>query len=130
MFGLQDPQESELLARQWEFVYMTFGPEGEDQERKGADRKELAMALTAWRKKKHHADPINFLYDIQDIITEDGISLVAKIPPSRLRRDGPGVIVEELGETLEWGSCHAMEIFRQVWEHDYDDSKPIPTYQQ
>ena len=130
LFGPQDPQEGEPLTRQWEFIYVTFGAEGGDQERKGANRKELVKVLAAWRQKTYHADPINFLYDVQDILTEDGISLVTKIPPSQLHRDGPGVITKELGETLKWGSRHAMEVFKQVWEYDYNNSEPVPTYQQ
>ena len=42
-----------------------------------------------------------YVYDMEDILADDGISLIAKIPPSRLYRDGPEAITRELGETLE-----------------------------
>jgi len=114
--------------QQWQFVYVTFGPEGEDHERKGGDRKELAKVLMAWRQKNYDTDPISFLYDIQDIVTEDGISLITKISPSQLHRDGPDVITKELGETFEWGCRHARGVFEQVWKHDHGDSDEVPTY--
>lgn len=107
---------------------MTFGSEGEDRERKGSDRKELTKALTAWRKETYDSDPIGFLFDMQDIITDEGISLVAKLSPSRLHRDGPDVITKELGETIEWGSCYARGVFEQVWKYDHGNSSQVPTY--
>ena len=86
--------------------------------------------LIAWRQKIYDSDSIGFLYDIQDIITEDGIDLVAKISPSQLRREGPDVIMRELEETFEWGSRYAQEIFEQVQKHDYDGLDKVPTYKQ
>ena len=68
------------------------------------------------------------MYDIQDIITEDGINLIAKLPPSRLHRDGPYAITKELGETAEWGSQYAGGMFECVWRHDHDNSDRVPTY--
>ena len=60
---------------------------------------------------------------------DDGINLVAKISPSRLYRDGPDVITEELGETSEWGSCCVKGVFEQTWKHDHSDSDKVPTYE-
>jgi len=85
--------------------------------------------LTAWRQQTYDTDPIGFLYDIQDIITEDGIGLIAKMSPSQLHRDGPDAITKELKETLEWGSRHAWGMFEQVWWHDHGDSSPVHTYE-
>lgn len=119
-FGLSDFWDGEEL-RQWQFVYVTFGTEGEDRERKGGNHKELAKVLMMWRQQTHDLDPIGFLYDIQDIVTEDGISLVTKISPSRLHRDGAEVIVKELGETSEWGSRYAQGMFEEVRKHDRHD---------
>ena len=113
---------------QYQFVRVTSGPESEDRERKGGDRKELVKALTEWRQKTHDTDTIGFMYDIQDIITEDGINLIAKLPPSRLHRDGPYAITKELGETAEWGSRYAGGMFERVWRHDHDNSDRVPTY--
>ena len=101
---------------------MTFGSEGEDHQRKGVNRKELIKVLTEWRQKIHEGDTIGFIYNIQDIVTEDGIGLVAKISPSRLHRDGPDAITKELGETVEWGSRYAKEMFELVWRYDNRDS--------
>lgn len=126
-FGLGDVWEDEQPSR-WQFIYVTFGPEGEDHERKVADRKELVKTLTVWRQETYNADPLGFLFDIQDIITDDGINLVAKISPSRLYRDGPDVITTELGETSEWGSRHAEGVFEQTWKYDHGDSDKVPTY--
>ena len=108
---------------------MTFGSGGEDRERKGSDRKELVKVLMDWRQETYNSGSINFLSgDIEDIITEDGISLVAKISPARLHRDGLALIVKELGETFEWGSRHAEGMFKQVWKHDHGDSDKVLTY--
>jgi len=109
---------------------MTFGPEGEDRERKGKGFKELVTVLKEWRRRTYRADPIRIVYDIEDIISEDGINLVAKISPSRLHRDGPDLIIKALGETVEWGSRYARGMFEQVWRHDHDDSDDIPTFEQ
>ena len=85
--------------------------------------------LMDWRQETYNSGSINFLSgDIEDIITEDGISLVAKISPARLHRDGPALIVKELGETFKWGSRHARGMFAQLWKHDYGDSDKVPTY--
>ena len=74
------------------------------------NRKELIKVLTEWWQKIHEGDTIGFIYDIQDIVTEDGIGLVAKISPSQLHRDGPDAITKELGEMVEWGSrCHRYD---------------------
>ena len=116
--------------RQYQFIHVTFGPEGEDHQRKGADRKELIKVLIEWRQKTHDDDTIGFIYNIQDIVTEDGISLVAKISPSRLHRDGPDAITKELGEAVEWGSRYAKEMFELVWRYDNRNSDRVPTYGQ
>lgn len=127
LFGLGDPWDGKQ-PRQWEFVYVTFGLEGEDHERKGADRKELTKVLTAWRQTTYDSDPISFLYDIQDIVTEDGVSVIAKIAPSRLQRGGPDTIIDELEETSEWGSRYAQGVFEEVWKYDHRNVAQVPTY--
>jgi len=128
-FNLADFWDGEQ-PRRWQFVYVTLGPDGKDHERKGSDRKELVKVLTAWRQRTYNPYPINFLYDIQGIVTEDGIGLVAKISPSRLHRDGPSSITRELDETFEWGSHHARGMFELVWGYDHGDSDQMPTYEQ
>jgi hypothetical protein len=125
-FGLGDVWDGEL-PREWPFIFVTFGSEGEDHERKGGDYKELIEVLTEWRQQMHDSDPLGFIYDIQDIITEDGISLIAKVPPSRLHRGGPAAITKELGETDEWGTRYASRMFEQVWRHDHKDSDELVT---
>ena len=104
-----------------------FGPEGKNCERKGGDRKALIKILTAWRQRTYNLDPIGFLYDIQDIVTEDGINLVAKISPSRLDGDGPDAITKELEETSEWGSCYARGMFEEIQKYDHRNSVPAHT---
>lgn len=84
--------------------------------------------LTAWRQNTYDLDPISFLYNIQDIITEDRIGLIAKISFSQLHRDGPEAIMRELEETLEWGSRYVQEMFEQVWKYDHSDSAQVPMY--
>lgn len=126
-FGLGDFWDGEQ-PRQYQFIHVTFGQEGEDLERRGGDRKEVVKVLTEWRQETYDTDTIGFLYDIQDIITEDGIGLVAKISPSRLHRDGPDVITKNLGETVEWGSRYARGMFERVWRHDHNNTNQIPTY--
>lgn len=127
-FGLGDFWDGEQPF-EYQFVSVTFGSEGEDRERKGKGFKELVNVLTEWRRRTYRADPVRVVYDIEDVISEDGIKLVAKIPPSRLHRNGPDEIVKELGETTEWGSQYAREMFEQVWRHDHDDSDEVPTYE-
>lgn len=109
---------------------MTYGPEGEDRKRKGGDCKKVIKILMEWRQRVYYSDPISIVYDIQDIITEDGIGLVAKISPSRLYRDGPETITKELKETVGWGTQYARWVFECLWRHDHDDSSQIPTYAQ
>ena len=105
-------------ARQWKWIYVTAGPEGEDRERKGKDRKDLIEALIEWRQNTYEIDPIGFLYDIQDIIVEDGISLITKVSPARLQRDGPDGVKTVLEETAEWGSRHARGMFEMISKYD------------
>ena len=88
------------------------------------------MVLMAWRQKTYDSDPISFLYDIQDIIAEDGICLVAKVSPSRLHREGPDTITKELEETLEWGSRYAVGMFEEIWRHDHGDIAQVSMYKQ
>jgi hypothetical protein len=128
-FGLGDVLDGEQ-SRQWQFIRVTFGPEGEDHERKGGDREELEKVLIAWRQETYDSDPIGFLYEIEDILTDEGIGIIAKVPPSRLYRDRPEGIIKELKETAEWGSRRARGIFEQVWKHDHGDSSRVPTYEQ
>jgi len=128
-FSLGDFWDGEKVC-EYQFIPVTFGPEGEDRERKGKGFKELVKILTEWRRRTYRADPVRVVYDIEDIISEDGINLVAKIPPSRLHREGPGLIIKALGETAEWGSRYARGMFEQVWRHDHDDSDEVPTYEQ
>lgn len=128
-FGLGDIWDGEE-ARQWRFVNVSFGQEGEDHERKASNRKKLAKSLVEWRQEAHSSDRLSVLYSIQDIITEEGIGLITKISSSRLHRDGPNVIVKELDETFEWGARYAREIFECIWEHDHDKIDPVPTYEQ
>ena len=108
---------------------MTFRLEDEDHQRKGVDRKELIKILTEWRQKTHDDHTIGFIYDIQDIVTEDEIGLVTKISPSRLHRDGPDAITMELREMVEWGSGYAKEMFQLVWRYENRDSDSL-TYGQ
>jgi hypothetical protein len=58
------------------------------------------MVLMVWRQRTYDSDPISTLYGIQDIITEGGICIIAKLSPPRLHRDGPDAITKELGETI------------------------------
>ena len=95
------------ITRQWKWIYVTIGPEGKDCERKGKDCKDLVEAFVELRQNTYEADPICFLYDIEDIINEDGIGLIAKVSSSRLQRDGPDGITTVLEETAKWGSRHA-----------------------
>lgn len=113
---------------------MLFGSDGlpckkseDDGRRKASNRKALINVLEAWREEVHNSDPIGFLFDVQDIIEDDGLVLVANIPPSQLYDGGPNVIVDELDETSEWAACYAREIFEQIWRHDHG-SKEIPMY--
>ena len=101
-----------------------------DRDRKGEDFKELVKVLTEWRQDTYDSDPFHVLSESEDIIEDSGIKVVAKISPSRLHRDGPDVIIEELGETVEWGSQHVRRMFTRVWRHDHDDSDQVPTYEQ
>jgi len=128
-FGLGDFWDGKE-PRQWRFINVSFGAEGGDCERTASDRKGLAKSLVEWRQTTYSSDRLNVLYSAQDIITEEGIRLVAKMSPSRLRRDGPNAIVKELSETCEWGTRYAGEIFEHVWKHDHDDIDPVPTYEQ
>lgn len=99
---------------------MTFGSDGtKERARNRSDCKKLQEALVAWREKTFDSDAISSLFDIQDIdITEEGIGLIAKLPPSQVRSGGPEVITKELGETVEWGSRYARELFERIQEHD------------
>jgi len=99
-FGLGDIWDGEEPC-QWQFVDVLFGPEGEDRERKAGERKELMKLLVEWRRITHNSDCLSILYSVRDIITEEGIRLVAKMSPSRLHRDGPKMIVKELDEMFE-----------------------------
>ena len=98
---------------------MTFGSDGTtERARNRSDCKKLQEALVAWREKTFDSDAISGLFDIQDIITEEGIGLIAKLPPSQVRSGGPEAITKELGETVEWESRYARELFEQIQEHD------------
>jgi hypothetical protein len=88
------------------------------------------MVLMAWRQRTYDSDPISILYDIQDIITEGGICIIAKLSPPRLHRDGPDAITKELEETLEWGSQYAAGMFEEIWRHDHSDIAQVSTYKQ
>lgn len=75
----------------------------------------------------YNSDPLGFLFDAQDIVEDKGIELIARIPPSRLYDDGPKAIMNELDETLEWGSHYMRRMFEWIWRHDYGFNE-IPTY--
>ena len=126
MFGLGDVWGDET-THQLKWIYITFGPEGEDRERKGKDHKDLIEALIEWRQNTYETDPIGFLYNIQDIIDEDGISSIAKVSPARLQRDGPDGITTVLEETAEWGSRHTRGMFEIISKYDGNDPSRLPT---
>lgn len=116
-FGLSEVWDGEK-PHQMQFIYVTFGKEKEDRERSRGDRKKLAEALVAWRENTYDSDALNLLFSVQDILTDDGIGLIAKIPRSQLRRDGADMITRELGETTEWGSRYAGKVFKRIQEYD------------
>jgi len=88
------------------------------------------LALKEWRWKTYKSDPIRCVYDMDDILTDDGIDLIAKIPPSRLYREGPEAITRELGETFEWESRHVKALFERVWGHDHGGADQVPVHDQ
>lgn len=85
--------------------------------------------VVEWRRETYDSDPTHVLYEIEDILQEDGIGLIVKIPPSRLYRDGPEAIVRELGETLEWRSLYARALFEEIWKHDHGHTDQVPVYE-
>ena len=111
LFGLSEAWDGEK-PHQMQFIYIAFGKEKEDHERSRGDHKKLAEALVAWRENTYDSDALNLLFSVQDILTDDGIGLITKIPHSQLHRDGADMITRELGETTEWGSCYAGKVFK------------------
>ena len=126
LFGVGDIWGDEAPC-QWRWIYVTGGPEDDDRERKVKDRKGLIKALVEWRQNTYKTNPIGFLYEIQDIIDEDGIGLIAKVSPSQLQRDGSDVITAVLEETAKWNSRHARGMFEVISKYDGNGSSGPPT---
>ena len=92
-FGLGDFWDGQQ-PRHYEFIYETFGSEGVDRD--GGVRISRNLSRPSRGGGKTRTTKIPFAL-------------------SRLHRDGPDMIIEELGDTVEWGSQYARGMFERVW---------------